>query len=233
MIAKNLKIPIFHMEAGNRCFDQRVPEEVNRKIIDHISDVNIVISNNAKLNLIKEGIHPNMIFKTGSHMEEIFEYYKENIQKSKILTKLDVTKGSYFVISLHRSETVDTKENLVSIYKSLLSIYNKFRIPLLISTHPRTQQKLKYFKIFNKNKNIKFLKPFGFFDYTTLQKNSLCVISDSGSLFEESALLNFPGISIRKSQERHEGMEGTEIILTGLESKNIIKSIEFVIKKKI
>jgi len=233
IIAKNLQIPIFHMEAGNRSFDQRVPEEINRKIIDHISDVNIVISENARHNLIREGIHPSMIIKTGSHMNEIFEFYKNKIDSSEVMIKLNLKKNSYFIVSVHRAETVDSKKSLLIINKTLSKIYEKFKLPILISTHPRTQEKLKKFKIFNKNKNIKFLKPFGFFDYTKLQQNAHCVISDSGSLFEESALLNFPAISIRKSQERMEGMEGTDIILSGLESENILNSIMFVKNKKV
>lgn len=230
LVAKNMKIPIFHMEAGNRCYDDRVPEEINRKIIDHISDINIVLSEVARQNLIREGIHHKNIFKSGSHMDEIFTKFQNNINSSKVLDRLKLKKNKYFIASFHRAETVDNKNDLCEIIDALKLISKKFNLPILVSTHPRTKSKLQGFGITAKNKNIKFLNPFGFFDYIFLQKNSYCVLSDSGSLFEEAALMKFNAISIRNSHERYEGIEYSSIILSSINKESILQAVNKIKK---
>lgn len=222
--AKRRKIPIFHMEAGNRCFDQRVPEEINRKIADHLSDINITISEAAKQNLIDEGLNKEFIFKFGSHMNEVIKTYQDQITKSKILKKLKLTEGKYLIVSLHREENVDDKVKLKEIIKQIDSIQIKLKLKILVSTHPRTKINLKKFKI--SSKKINFLKPFGFFDYCKLQKSSFCVISDSGTIFEEASLLNFPAITLRESHERMEGIEGGVVTIHPDNDKNILDTIK-------
>lgn len=226
--AKRRKIPIFHMEAGNRCFDQRVPEEINRKIADHLSDINLVLTEQARQNLLLEGIKSNTIFKTGSHMKEVFDYYKKDILDSKILKKINVKPKNYFLVSLHREENVDDKKNLKLIIKNLAELAKKFKKKIILSTHPRTRIKLKKSNLLN-NKNILFFKPFGFFDYNFLQINSFCTISDSGTIFEEASILNFPAVTIRNSHERPEGIETGSVIVSGLNQNNIKNSVSIAI----
>ena len=230
--AKELKIPIFHMEAGNRSYDQRIPEEINRKIIDHISDVNIVLSEQARNNLLKEGFDPKFILKSGSHMEEVLSKYKSSINKSSILKKLNLKKNSYFLVSLHRAEFVDNQKNINEIILTLKQIAEIYKLPIIISTHPRLKKRIKEFNIKIKKKNIIFLSPFGFFDYIKLCENSFCVISDSGSLYEESYLLKFPAVSVRKSHERIEGMETGSVVLSGYKENIIIQSIRIATQSK-
>jgi UDP-N-acetylglucosamine 2-epimerase (non-hydrolysing) len=230
IMAKRRKIPIFHMEAGNRCFDLRVPEEINRKIVDHLSDINMPYSEQAKQNLINEGIHPAQIVKTGSPQKEILDYYEKSINKSKILSKLKLVHGKYFVASIHREENVDSPEKLEKIVESFNSITKHFKYKLILSLHPRTkirmdEQKLKF------GKNIVDLKPMGFFDYIYLQKNAYCVISDSGTIFEESSLLGFPGITIRDAHERSEAMDEGTVIMTSLEEKELFISIKVAVSQ--
>ena len=227
--AKRRKIPIFHMEAGNRSFDQRIPEEINRKIVDHLSDVNLVLTEHARRYLINEGISQERIFKTGSHMPEVLDHYKEKFNQSKILRQLNLKKHKYFLISLHREENVDSEVNIINFIETLNAIYEKYKIPIIVSTHPRTKKKLKTLKL-NINQNISFLKPFGFFDYIKLQIDALCVISDSGTITEESSLLKFPAITIRNSHERPEGMDAGVLIMSGLEKERVLHSIEIMIK---
>jgi len=226
--AKRRKIPIFHLEAGNRCFDQRVPEEINRKIVDHLSDVNMVISNNAKQNLLDEGINKDFIFHVGSNMFEVVNKFQSQIDKSKICNRLKLNKKGYILVSLHREENVDSKEKLRNILIGLNKIYVKKRVKIIISTHPRTAKNLKKFKL--NFKNLRFLKPFGFFDYCNLQINSLCTISDSGTIFEESSILNFPAITVRDSHERHEGMDGGTVLVHSDFNFDFLKSINIAIK---
>lgn len=223
--AKRKQIPIFHMEAGNRCFDQRVPEEINRKIIDHLSDINLPISEHAKGYLINEGIKPETIIKVGSSMPEVFAKNIEMIQKNNILKKEKLNEKKYFLISLHREENVDNEINLKKILKALDLISNKFAMPILISTHPRTKKRLEEIKYSNKNKLIRFMKPLGFHEYNKLQMNSFCVISDSGTISEESSILNFPAISIRESNERPEALDEGVCIMSGLNENSILNSI--------
>ena len=227
--AKRRKIPIFHMEAGNRCFDQRVPEEINRKIVDHLSDINMPLTEHAKQYLISEGIDPSTIIKTGSCMKEILEYYSGKIEKSTIHKKLGLKSKNYFLVSAHREENVDYQENLGSLLLSLNSISEEYGLPVIVSTHPRTKDRLEKMK--NKIKPhrlISFLKPMGFFDYINLQKNSYCVISDSGTITEESSILKFPAIMIRQAHERPEGMDKGTLIMSGLEKDRINESINVV-----
>tara|TARA_B100000953_G_scaffold156032_1_gene129112 strand:- start:734 stop:1849 length:1116 start_codon:yes stop_codon:yes gene_type:complete len=225
IMAKRRKIPIFHMEAGNRCFDLRVPEEINRKIVDHISDINMPYSEQAKQNLINEGIHPAQIVKTGSPQKEILDYYEKSIKRSKILSELKLSKNKYFLASIHREENVDSPEKLEKIVASFNSITNHFKHKIILSLHPRTKIRIKEQKI-KFGKNIVDIKAMGFFDYVWLQQNAYCVISDSGTIFEESSILGFPGITIRDAHERPEAMDEGTVIMTSLEEKDLLTSIK-------
>ena len=226
--AKRRKIPIFHLEAGNRCFDQRVPEEINRSIVDHLSDINMPQTDHARRYLISEGIEKECIIKVGSPMKEILTYFKPQIKSSKILDDLPLTKNDYFVMSIHREENVDDKNNLQIITDTIRVLEEEYKIPILISTHPRTKKKLSKLNL-TFSKNILFSKPLGFFDYIFLQQNSKCVISDSGTITEESSILNFPAVTLRNNHERPEGMDAGTLIMSGLNTTNIFKSIELVI----
>lgn len=222
--AKRLKIPIFHMEAGNRCFDQNVPEEINRKIVDHISDINLAYSENARQYLISEGIRKDFIFKIGSPMNEIIKLHSDSINKSKILEKLKLQNKEYIVVSFHREENVDLKSNLLSILKSLKKISKKYSKRIIFSTHPRTKNKLSNL-IEDYKTIIEFIKPLGFFDYLNLQKNSFVTLSDSGTLAEETSILKFPSVSLRTSTERPEAVDSGNLILGSLNEKNILGAI--------
>jgi len=227
--AKKRKIPIFHMEAGNRCFDQRVPEEINRKIVDHLSDINLPLSEHARRYLIDEGLAPETIIKTGSPMGEVLSYYRENIEKSEVLEKENLTKGSYFIVSTHREENVDSEVNFKNLLDSLNAITEKYGKKVIVSTHPRTRKKLENIGFTNQNPLIEFMKPFGFLDYIKLQKNAYCVISDSGTITEESSILKFPAITIRQAHERPEGMDEGTLIMSGLTKERILQSIDVVV----
>ena len=222
--AKRRKIPIFHMEAGNRCFDLRVPEEINRKIIDHISDVNMPYTDIAREYLIREGIKPDLIVKTGSPMDEVLSYYKEEILNANILERLDLSKNKYFVISLHREENLDSKKNLNEFVKMLDLIGKTFEMPIIVSTHPRTRKKIKELKL-EFHSLVQLQKPYGFFDYLKLQINAKAVLSDSGTITEESSILNFPAINLRDAHERPEGMEEGAVIFTGINCVRILQAL--------
>ena len=209
-------------------FDQRVPEELNRKIVDHLSDINMPLTENARDYLVSEGINPETIIKTGSCMKEILSYYKDKIDTSKILGKLNIERNSYFIVSCHREENVDYIENLTSFLDSLNKIADTFKLPIIVSTHPRTKMRIGKLKNIKMDERIKFLKPLGFFDYVNLQQNSKCVVSDSGTISEESSLLKFPAIMIRAAHERPEAMEEGTFIMSGLEKNRIIESINMV-----
>ena len=229
--AKRRQIPIFHMEAGNRCFDQRVPEELNRKIVDHLSDINMPLTEQARDYLIAEGLRPETVIKTGSCMKEILLYYKDKIQSSDVLSKLKIKKGEYFIVSSHREENVDYKENLISFIESLNEVVKTYNLPIIVSTHPRTRQRIEKLKGIKIDDKIQFLKPLGFFDYVNLQQNSKCVISDSGTISEESSILGFPAIMIRAAHERPEGMDEGSVIMSGLKKNRIIESVNMVTKQ--
>ena len=213
--AKRRKIPIFHMEAGNRCFDFRVPEEINRRIVDHTSDINLTYSEIARDYLLREGLPPDQVIKTGSPMREVLEYYANDIKRSDILDEINVKPGEYFVVSSHREENVDSPENLLRLIGILNDLSEHFGLPIIFSTHPRTRKRLNELGV-TAHDNIKFLKPFGFFDYIKLQTEAKCVLSDSGTITEESSILNFPALNIREVHERPEGFEEASVIMVGL-----------------
>jgi UDP-N-acetyl-L-fucosamine synthase len=230
-VAKRLHIPVFHMEAGNRCFDFNVPEEINRRIIDHIADYNLVYTEHARRHLIAEGLPQNRIYLTGSPMYEVLHDNMKNIKSSKILQQLNIEKNNYFIVSIHREENVDNTLNLSKIITSLNEIAEIYRVPIIISTHPRTRKRLEDAPQINISDSIRFLEPFGFIDYVYLQMNAMCTISDSGTISEESAILSFPAISLRQSMERPEAQDAGTIILTGLDPEVILNSIETVISE--
>ncbi|MFA7361212.1 MAG: UDP-N-acetylglucosamine 2-epimerase (non-hydrolyzing) [Candidatus Kapaibacterium sp.] len=232
-MAKRMHIPIYHMEAGNRCFDFNVPEEINRRVIDHIADFNLVYTEHARRHLISEGLQHRRIYLTGSPMNEVLNYYGKSIDKSKILEKLKLQKKEYFVVSIHREENVDNKENLKELIETINEISIIFRKKIIFSTHPRTRKRIDTLKGIKIEKNIEFLKPFGFFDYVKLQKNSICTISDSGTINEESSILGFPAITVRNSMERPEGLDHGSIILTGLDKNVIIDSIKLLLSESL
>jgi len=236
-MAKRMRIPIFHMEAGNRCFDFNVPEEINRRIIDHIADFNLVYTEHARRHLLSEGLPHRRIYLTGSPMNEVLNYYIPKIKESDILKSLKLTAKRYFVVSVHREENVDNPENLEKIINVLNALSKKYKFPIIVSTHPRTHKRIEALKKLTAdtskpiaNKNIKFHKPFGFLDYVNLQMNAACTISDSGTISEESAILNFPAISLRESMERPEAQDSGSIILTGFNVSTVLDSIELSIK---
>lgn len=223
--AKRRKIPIFHMEAGNRCFDFRVPEEINRRVVDHISDINLTYSEIAKDYLLREGFPPDQIIKTGSPLREVLEYYSSEIDSSDIVNKLGLVSHQYFLVSSHREENVDSDKNIKKIINVLNDLASHYENPIIFSTHPRTRKRLKSLKV-ETNPLIKFHKPFGFFDYIKLQIESRCVLSDSGTITEESSILNFPALNIREVHERPEGMEEGSVIMAGLSTELINQSIK-------
>jgi UDP-N-acetylglucosamine 2-epimerase len=229
--AKRRKIPVFHFEAGNRCFDQRVPEELNRKVLDHLSDINFPLTEHARKYLISEGIKPETIMKVGSPMKEILDFHSEEIESSKILETLSLNKKKFFIVSCHREENVDSKKNFNDFLDSLNAIAEKYEYPVIVSTHPRTRIRLEKLDRKNLNSKIKFLKPMGFFDYNKMQKYAFCVISDSGTITEESSILNVPAITIRQAHERPEGMDEGVLIMTGLSKERVLQSIDVVVSQ--
>ncbi len=229
--AKRRKIPIFHMEAGNRCFDQRVPEEINRKIVDQLSDINMTLTEHARRYLIDEGIRPETVIKTGSSMLEVLNHYKKDIKNSNVLEKLDLKKKDFFIVSVHREENVDSEQNFNDLLDSLNKIAQQYNKRVIVSTHPRTRKKLETLEKKEFNPLVEFMKPLGFFDYIALQQNAYCAISDSGTITEESSILNFPAITIRQAHERPEGMDEGTLIMSGLKSDDIINSINIVVEQ--
>ncbi|MEA9356641.1 UDP-N-acetylglucosamine 2-epimerase (non-hydrolyzing) [Bacteriovorax sp. PP10] len=229
--AKRLQVPIFHMEAGNRCFDQRVPEEINRKIVDHLSDINMVHSEHARRYLINEGLRPEQIIKTGSPMKEVLSFYSKDIDNCDILDRLKLKSKDYFIVSAHREENVDYDENFNNLLNSLNQVAEKFNKRVIVSTHPRTRKKLEALGSKSFNPKVEFLKPMGFFDYNKMQKEAYCVISDSGTITEESSILKFPAIMIRQAHERPEGMDVGTVIMSGLSSERVIESINIAVSQ--
>ena len=227
--AKRRKIPVFHMEAGNRCFDQRVPEELNRKVLDHLSDINLVLTEHARRYLIAEGVRPETIIKTGSHMREVLDYYMSKIQASDVLARMGLEQGRYFIVSMHREENVDTPENLTDLVQTLNALAEQYQIPVIVSTHPRTQKRLDALNLGKLDSRIQFLKPFGFCDYVKLQMEALCVVSDSGTITEEASLLNLPAVTIRNAHERPEGMDVGTLIMAGLKKDSVLDAVRVII----
>lgn len=230
--AKRNKIPVFHMEAGNRCFDERVPEELNRKVLDHLSDINMVLTEHARRYLIAEGIRPETIIKTGSSMKEVFSMNKEKIENSDILEKLNLEKGKYFVLSTHREENVDNPKNFEALIESINEVARKYKMPIIFSAHPRTRKKIESQGI-KFDENVVYMKPLGFNDYNKLQMNAFCVISDSGTITEESSILGFPAITVRQAHERPEGMDEGTLIMCGVDKEDVIDAIEVATKERV
>lgn len=232
IIAKRYKIPVYHMEAGNRCFDANVPEEINRKIIDHIADFNLVYTEHARRHLLSEGFPHRRIVLTGSPMYEVLRYYRDRFEKSEILEQLKLPGRGYFIVSLHREENVDNPLHLAVLCSILNRIAETYRFPVIVSTHPRTRKRLE-----DSLENVKFhplvqfCKPFGFLDYMKLQQNAACTISDSGTISEESSILSFPAVTLRNSMERPEALDAGTIILTGVEEDNLMRSIDLVMQE--
>jgi UDP-N-acetylglucosamine 2-epimerase (non-hydrolysing) len=227
--AKRRRVPVFHMEAGNRCFDQRVPEELNRKVLDHLSDINLVLTEHARRYLLDEGIRPETIMKTGSHMEEVIAHYKHRIGDSTILEKLGLTEGEFFIVSAHREENIDDPVNLGNLIESLRQLGEEYGYPIIVSTHPRTRKRLDQMGI--DIPLVQFLPPFGFFDYLRLQTAATCVVSDSGTIAEEGSLLNLPAVTIRNAHERPEGMDVGTVVMCGLRAERMLDSIRMVVSQ--
>ncbi|EMN3921747.1 UDP-N-acetylglucosamine 2-epimerase (non-hydrolyzing) [Citrobacter farmeri] len=225
--AKRKKIPIFHMEAGNRCFDLRVPEEINRKIVDHIADVNMPYSDIAREYLIREGLRPDLIIKTGSPMDEVLNYYHDKIQESTIVQYLSLTAKEYFLVSVHREENVDSDKNIHSYVQVLNELAEKYKYPIIVSTHPRTRKKIEALNL-QFHPLVNLLKPLGFSDYVRLQMDAKVVLSDSGTITEESSILNFPALNIREAQERPEGFEEGAAMFTGMSIDRILQAINIL-----
>lgn len=229
--AKKRKVPIFHMEAGNRSFDQRVPEEINRKIVDHLSDINMPLSEHARRYLIDEGIKPETIIKIGSSMKEVLQMNMQKINASNILEKEGLESNNYMLMSIHREENVDSEKNFADLLESIEEMTTTYKMPIIVSTHPRTRKKLEAIGYENSNPLIRFSKPYGFHEYNKLQKEAFCVISDSGTIAEESSILNLPAITIRQAHERPEGMDEGILIMSGLNKNRVIEAINVVTKQ--
>ena len=233
IIAKRLKIPIYHMEAGNRCFDLNVPEETNRRIIDHISDFNLCYTEHARRHLIAEGLPHRRIYVTGSPMREVLMTHLERIRQSDALDRLSLQKGKYFLASIHREENVDRRESLTQLLTAMETLANEFGFPVIVSTHPRTRNRLEKLGKKDISEKIHFMKPFGFLDYVNLQINAACVISDSGTICEESSMLNFPAITCRNAIERPEAMDTGSIVVTGLDAQTMVSAVKLQISEDI
>lgn len=230
IVAKRMKIPVFHMEAGNRCFDDRVPEEINRRIVDHTSDINLPYTEHARRNLLREGIDSHTLFVVGSPLREVLENNMDKIENSKVLEELGLQKDKYFLVSFHREENVDNERNLSILINTLEALADKYSYPIIISTHPRTKMRLENLNI-SENELFNFHKPFGMFDFVNLQKNAYCVLSDSGTIHEEAAILGIPALVIRESTERPEVFDTGNVILTGIDTDVILQSIEVARKQ--
>lgn len=226
--AKRRKIPVFHMEAGNRCFDQRVPEELNRKVLDHLSDINMVLTEHARRYLIAEGIRPETIIKTGSHMQEVLEYYMPKIEQSDVLARSGLEQDKFFIVSAHREENVDTPDNLRDLLDTLRALADHYCFPVIVSTHPRTRKRLEALGESLDHPLIQFVKPFGLLDYIKLQMSAFCVLSDSGTITEEASLLNLPAVTLRNAHERPEGMDEGTLIMSGLKRDSVMDAVRVV-----
>lgn len=225
--AKRRKIPIFHMEAGNRCFDMRVPEEINRRIVDHTADINLTYSDIAREYLLAEGLPADRIIKTGSPMSEVLTHYADGIERSNVLERLHLMSGEYFVVSAHREENIDSDKNLMNLVDALNKVAETYQLPVIVSTHPRTQKRIDAKGVVF-NSHVQLLKPLGFKDYVKLQKEARAVLSDSGTITEESSILNFPAINIREAHERPEGMEEGTVMMTGVDPERILQALDMI-----
>jgi UDP-N-acetylglucosamine 2-epimerase (non-hydrolysing) len=232
IMAKRMHVPVYHMEAGNRSFDANVPEELNRRIIDHISDFNLVYTEHARRHLLSEGLPHRRVYLTGSPMKEVLDYYAEKIGGSSVLARMGLEPQRYLVVSIHREENVDSRENLGSLMNALNLLVQEFGLPIVVSTHPRTRARLDNHGALQFDERLLFNKPFGFFDYNALQKNALCVLSDSGTISEESAILSFPAVTVRRSMERPEALDTGSIVLTGLDPAVICSAVRLVVQQR-
>lgn len=229
VLAKRMHIPVYHMEAGNRSFDENVPEETNRRLVDHVSDFNLPYTEHARRNLLAEGIHPRRLMMSGSPMREVLEHYRSKIDSSTVLKDLDLEPQKYFLVSAHRQENVDSPERLEDLLDSLKAVHDEWKLPLMVSTHPRTRKQLESIPGYKDIQGVTFHEPFGFLDYNKLQLNAKCVISDSGTISEESTILGFPAITIRDSIERPEALDFGGIVMTGLRADNVLAGINEVL----
>lgn len=230
VIAKRMHVPVYHMEAGNRSFDENVPEETNRRLVDHVSDFNLPYTEHARRNLLAEGIHPRRIMVSGSPMREVLDFYLPKIKDSDILKKLSLKPKEYFLVSAHRQENVDSKDRLQDLLSTLKSVHKTWGLPVMVSTHPRTKKQLEAIPGYSEIEGITFHEPFGFIDYNQLQLNAKCVLSDSGTISEESIILGFPAVTIRDSMERPEALEFGGIVMTGLQQANVMAGIKAAIE---
>ncbi|QDV79826.1 UDP-N-acetyl glucosamine 2-epimerase [Botrimarina mediterranea] len=231
VLARRMKVPVYHMEAGNRCFDFNVPEEINRRIVDHISDFNLVYTEHARRNLLAEGVHPRRVYLTGSPMREVLDANRPAIESSDVTQRLDLTPHGYLLVSLHRAENVDNKTQLLQLLGVLNTLCERFDMPIIVSTHPRTRARLDAVDV-TFDSRIQILKPFGYHDYVKLQLDSFCTVSDSGTISEESSILGFPAVTTRTAMERPEAMDSGHIVLTGLDVDTVVESVAFVTKNR-
>lgn len=230
LMAKRMRIPVYHMEAGNRCFDENVPEETNRRLVDHVADFNLVYTEHARRNLLAEGLHPRRIQLTGSPMREVLDAYREQIDASDVLTRLDLAPRGYFLVSAHREENVDSPERLRALLECLVAVRDRFALPVLVSTHPRTRKRLESSTASVDLHGVTFHEPFGFHDYNRLQLGAACVLSDSGTIAEESTLLGFPAVTLRDSVERPEALDTGGILMTGLDATNVLEAVSLAME---
>jgi UDP-N-acetylglucosamine 2-epimerase len=223
-MAKRMRIPVYHMEAGNRCFDENVPEETNRRLVDHVADFNLVYTEHARRNLLAEGLHPRRILLTGSPMREVLNEYLPQIEQSDVLSRLGLTEGGYFLVSAHREENVDSQPRLTALLECLVAVQQEWQLPVYVSTHPRTRKRLEALPDWSAPEGIVFHKPFGFHDFNRLQIGAKCVLSDSGTIAEESTLLGFPAVTLRDSIERPEALDTGGILMTGLDGHDVVEA---------
>lgn len=228
LIAKRMHIPVYHMEAGNRSFDQNVPEEVNRRLVDHISDFNLVYTEHARRHLLSEGLHPRRVLLTGSPMKEVLDFYRSDIRESDVLERLGVEPYKFFIVSAHREENVDDPDRLSSLLRSLRAVRDRWHLPVFVSTHPRTRKRLESLADLGDLRDITLHPPFGFFDYIKLQESAFCTLSDSGTISEESAILGFPAVTIRESMERPESLDAASIVMCGLQPSDVCDAVHLV-----
>jgi UDP-N-acetyl-L-fucosamine synthase len=232
VMAKRMRIPVYHMEAGNRCFDENVPEETNRRLVDHIADFNLVYTEHARRNLLAEGLHPRRIALTGSPMREVLDHYRPQIEASDVLSRLDLRPGNYFLVSAHREENVDSADRLTKLMECVRAVHARWGLRIVVSTHPRTRARLESFDGGHHSEGLEFMQPFGFHDYNRLQTQAACVLSDSGTIAEESSLLAFPAVTLRDSIERPEALDTGAIIMTGLCADDVVFAVDSVMRDR-
>jgi UDP-N-acetylglucosamine 2-epimerase (non-hydrolysing) len=229
LMARRMRVPVYHMEAGNRCFDLNVPEETNRRLVDHVADFNLVYTEHARRNLLAEGLHPRRILHTGSPMREVLEHYRSDVERSSILRQLELEPGGYFVVSAHREETVDDRARLRRLLDCLRAVRDTWRLPVLVSTHPRTRKRLEALADDAVLDGVAFHEPFGLFDYVRLQTQARCTLSDSGTISEEAAILGFPAVTLRESIERPEALDSGGIMMTGLDPDSVVEAVTVMV----